>query len=199
MTISSVILRRSLTIIAGILATVSAILILLMIFVYSQFDGEGKGSAECAIVFGAAVHKNSQPGPGILRRTKTATRLYHEGKVDMLFLSGGKGSPTLDSEAEVMRRVAIEQGVNPDDIIIEGDSRSTWENLANTKRKRSACTNVLRISDRYHLARIGYSAYLQNISDLQLVPADRHANTFFEFKSVLRESLGIIYYFLISF
>tara|TARA_Y100000310_G_scaffold339156_1_gene430962 strand:- start:874 stop:1545 length:672 start_codon:yes stop_codon:yes gene_type:complete len=196
------------------------VLAVLMLYVVSQFDGTGwegdklviPSSDEgrqaqgntftaggCAIVFGAAVHRGSTPGPGINRRTETAAGLYHEGELETIILTGGKGSAKLDSEAEVMRRVAMRLGVDPSDIVIEDQAKSTWENLLNTKNLVGDCSTVIGISDRYHLARIQYLAKLQKWEDLRTLPATRGPGFLFEMRAVVREALGLVYYFVSSF
>ncbi|TSC98139.1 MAG: hypothetical protein Greene101449_995 [Candidatus Peregrinibacteria bacterium Greene1014_49] len=55
------------------------------------FPGDAVFPVECGLVFGAAVHRSDDPGPGIMRRTVTAARLVHEGKIERLIFTGGRG------------------------------------------------------------------------------------------------------------
>src|SRR5205807_2057348 len=93
-------------------------------------------------------------GPGILRRVGTAAELYKEGKVQKIFLTGGKGEGMAESEAGVMRRVALADGIAPKDLVTEEQSHSTEENLRNSLPLMGDCTSIVGVSDRYHLARI---------------------------------------------
>lgn len=182
---------------------------LLMLSVVSRFGGDGKalldaqsgagnhpGGGECAIVFGAAVREGSRPGPGISRRIETAVDLYHAGEIQTIILTGGKGAETLDSEAEVMRKLAMRLGVDPTDLRSEDRARSTWENLLFTRNLVEDCSKVVGISDRYHLARIAYLARLQGWEDLRTLPASRGPGLLFELRAVVREALGLAYYFV---
>jgi len=181
--------------VSGVLITFGAILLSII----TQFDGsDPEFPIDCAVVFGAAVGKGSTPGPGIIRRTETAARLYKEGKVNKLILTGGKGSKWQEeSEAEVMRKVAMISGVAPEDIVLEEESTSTWENLENVKELGvDECTTNLGISDRYHLARINYLANLQEWGILETYPADIKSNIHFELVSVIRETFGFVFYAL---
>jgi len=165
----------------------------------SQSGGGERGKEEhCAIVFGAAVHKNSLPGPGIARRVATAARLYHERILQHIILSGGKGEEGMASEAEVMRDVAVADGIPAGDLTLEGNSRSTWENLAYSRPLTGSCTTVLAISDRYHLARISFLARVQGWGALSTLPSDLEAPWYFEFKSISREVVAILYYFILT-
>ncbi|MFA7681520.1 MAG: YdcF family protein [Candidatus Peribacteraceae bacterium] len=182
---------------AAVLGTVfCATLLVLTTYVYSQFDGTAGETpiAQCALVFGAAVRSLDEPGPGITRRTLTAVNIYQDGGVERLILSGGKGSATQESEAAVMRKVAMLAGVDPQVIRIEDTSRSTWENLQNSRPLLADCQSIVAVSDRYHLARILYLAHVQGWGDLQTYPAAAHPYWLFEFKSSLREAVAILYY-----
>ena len=162
-----------------------------------SFDGSASLPAECGIVFGAAVHRDSTAGPGILRRVGTASDLYNEGQLQRLYLTGGKGSRFQEkSEAEVMKGIAIENGVSPEDIFLEEESTSTWQNLRLTKPLTEDCDSVIGISDRYHLARISFLAKKQGWGSLMTHPAELNVSTDFELWSIVREALGIGYYTL---
>ncbi|PIR53407.1 hypothetical protein COU76_01160 [Candidatus Peregrinibacteria bacterium CG10_big_fil_rev_8_21_14_0_10_49_10] len=185
-----------------LLLAISFIFAVLMLYIVSQFSGTAgggewqAGTKNCAIVFGAAVWRGSQPGPAITRRVQTAAALYQQGDVQTIILTGGKGTAKLDSEAEVMRKVALLDGVDPDDVVLEEQARSTWENLLFTKDLVGDCSSIVGISDRYHLARIAYLAKLQGWEDLRTLPAGEVPTLLFELKAVAREAVGLVYYFM---
>jgi uncharacterized SAM-binding protein YcdF (DUF218 family) len=171
----------------------------LSFYVFLHFRGTAETPIDCGLVFGAAVHSRANPGPAITRRTLTAVRLYREGNLTSIFLTGGKGSEIQESEAAVMRKVAMLEGVDPDDIVIEGKSRSTWENIENSRPLMKDCESIVAISDRYHLARIRLLARQQKWKGIQTYPADVRAVWPFELKSTIREAFGILYYQLSPF
>jgi uncharacterized SAM-binding protein YcdF (DUF218 family) len=159
--------------------------------------GIGALSAECGLVFGAAVHRTDDPGPGIIRRTATAARLVREGRLERLIFTGGKGEASNDSEAAVMRAVAMRLGIDPDLIIIEEKSTSTWENLVYSRPLVADCDSIIAVSDGYHLARIRYMTDLQGWGTLPTFPADNPPNGEFLFRSVIREIAAMLYYMTI--
>ena len=165
-----------------------------MVWIVTFFDGNADFPIECAVVFGAAVHGEGSAGPGIARRTSTAVRLYNEQKVQTLIMTGGQGSSGQESEAAVMKKVAMRGGVDPDDIRLEETATSTWENLKMSKPLTEDCTSVIGVSDRYHIARIAYVAWLQGWTGFHVHPADVVADRSFELRSVFREMLGVVYY-----
>ncbi|OIO52921.1 hypothetical protein AUJ46_06635 [Candidatus Peregrinibacteria bacterium CG1_02_54_53] len=156
------------------------------------------GGEVCGLVFGAAVHRGALPGPGISRRVGTAARLYHEGVLQHIILSGGKGEEGMASEAEVMRDVALENDIPTGDLTLEDQSRSTWENLLLSRPLTGSCTSVIGISDRYHLARIAYLARRQGFPDIRTLPSDIEPSWPFEMKSISREVAALLYYMVIT-
>ena len=197
-----------------LLGVSGGVFLLIVLHVVSQFPGDplpehtsarpvsreeirrGLGSNPCGIVFGAAVRGGSEAGPGILRRVQAAADLYHQGSIQTIILTGGKGSQIQESEAAVMQKVAMRLGIDSEDLILEDQATSTWENLAFTKELIGDCSSIVAISDRYHLARIEYLAELQGWGNLRTLPAGRVPLVSFEVRAVVREALGHIYYTL---
>jgi uncharacterized SAM-binding protein YcdF (DUF218 family) len=182
-----------------VLAAIAVIVAIaaLTLRVWDAFPGDAIFPVECGLVFGAAVHSGDDPGPGIMRRTATAARLMREGKVQRLIFSGGRGEESSQSEAAVMRRVAMRAGVDPDLILLEEESTSTWENLVYARPLVEDCGSIVGISDRYHLARIQYFAKIQGWGNLPAYPADNPPNDAFIIRSVIREILAMFYYMLV--
>lgn len=183
----------------AVLFSVSFIVVLLIgtyLIIYTHFDGTATLPADCGIVFGAAVYGQNLPGPAISRRVAAAAELWREGSVKTLILSGGRGEGVRNSEAEVMRALALELGVAGDSLLIEEQSHSTWENLINSKNLTSGCSSVVGISDQYHLARIELLAWRQGWPELQTVPAQDRPPVESEKRSVFREVLAYLYYAL---
>lgn len=187
----------------GALKIIVAIVVLCAVFlggvyvsITSQFDGSAELPADCALVFGAAVYSLNIPGPAITRRVAAASALYREGTVGRLILSGGLGTGNRRSEAEVMRALAIEQGVRPSDIILEDQSHSTWENIEFAQPLAADCGSTVAVSDQYHLARIELLSWRQGWGDLQTIPAQTRPPEGSEKKSMFREVLAYSYYLL---
>ncbi len=168
-------------------------------FVVMGFDGNAKLPSDCAIVFGTAVRPVVQDGriiytaagPGILRRVAAAAELYRTGQVKTIYLTGGKGQGMKESEASVMRRMAVVNGVAQGDMRVEEASRSTWENIHNTLPLMRGCRSIVAVSDRYHLARIRVIAE-QAGGPMTTYPAAAAPDWRFESLSVLREAAGIM-------
>lgn len=96
----------------------------------SRFDrmDVDKTPRQAAVVLGAAL-KGEKPGPALRERLDLACRLYKEGRVRKLVLSGGAPNRKR-SEAEVMKRYLTERGVAEEALLLEDRSTNTAENLA---------------------------------------------------------------------
>lgn len=181
---------------AGVFAGGLVVLLIVLGHIYSRFDGTAALPADCAIVFGAAVYGSSKPGPAIVRRVGAAAELYREGSVKKIILSGGKGTGNRQSEAQVMLTQAVAQGITREDIVLEQQSHSTWENLEYSRPLTEGCVSTVGVSDRYHLARIELLARRQGWSDLTTSPAGGELLRSFETRSILREVAAFLYYAL---
>ncbi|MGM9927306.1 MAG: YdcF family protein [Bacillus sp. (in: firmicutes)] len=98
----------------------------LSVYTFSLENKEVKSDA--AIVLGAAAW-NGKPSPVLQERLNHAIDLYKNGTVEYLIFTGGTATGEVKSEARASMEYAIEQGVDPDYIIIEEKSVITKENL----------------------------------------------------------------------
>jgi len=80
-------------------------------------------------------------------------RLYKDGVAALLLLSGGGARPL--SEAEAMRRLAIDAGVPDSALLVEARSGNTAENAFNSARllRQRGVERVILVSHRQHLLR----------------------------------------------
>lgn len=85
-------------------------------------------------------------------RAKEAIELFRFGWGKYLIFSGGAADKSGPSNAEVMKRQAIDAGVDPKMIIVEGQSTNTAENAAETKHilDSMGISTVILVTSRYH-------------------------------------------------
>ena len=91
-------------------------------------------------------------------RTEEAIRLYKAGWAKTLIFSGAAADTSGPSNAEVMRRQALEAGVPAKDIIIESDSQTTKQNAERTKEllvtaSGASVKRVILVTSPYHQRR----------------------------------------------
>ena len=110
--------------------------------------------ADVIVVLGAAVRPGGTPSPALRRRVFHAIRLFQQGFSGNLLFTGGIGRYP-PSEAEVMRRLALEHDIPEDRLILEETAVSTLDSAfacARIIRERGWSTAFV-VSDRYHLFR----------------------------------------------
>ena len=69
---------------------------------------------------------------------------------------GGKGDDETISEAEAMEKYLIEKGIPREDIIIENESKTTYENIYNSKKiieSREGRKYTALVTSNYHVYR----------------------------------------------
>ena len=115
--------------------------------------------ATTAIVLGAAVI-GDEPSPVFAARIDHAISLYQEGRVNRLFFTGARSPEDLLSEAAAAREYAIAAGVPAEAISIEEVSRTTYQNLTETRRAMRIVSfpDVIIVSDPLHLRRASIMA-----------------------------------------
>lgn len=151
------------------------------------------------------------PGPETMERLVTAARLQRHLKVPII-VSGGKVYSSSTSIAELARRFLIDLGIPDQSIILENQSRDTFENALYSKqicdqRKFGA---PLVVTSGYHLKRAVFCFDKVGLKVLPFPcalttwPDQRYywyhllpsAKAFAATASALREWLGLFFYHL---
>ncbi len=112
--------------------------------------------ADAAVVFGAAVRANGNASRALRDRTLTGIRLYQQGLVDRLVLSGGRDPQAPLSEPACMAAICRAHGVPAEALILDEAGKDTRATIASTRALAAArgWDRVLMVSHDYHLARI---------------------------------------------
>ena len=121
----------------------------------AQFGNERSDEpADAAVVLGAAAW-GDQPSPVYRERLNEALILYQTGRVRWIIFTGGTPKPGYLTEAEVGRKFALAHGIPAKAILLDTESRSTWQNLTNAKKLVVAAKldTVLLVSDPLHMRR----------------------------------------------
>ena len=109
--------------------------------------------ADAIVVLGCRLFPGGRASERLRRRVAVGIALYREGAAPLLVMSGGGAGPV--AEAAVMRDLAQEAGVPETALLLDPESRNTFENAANTARLLQAVgkSRVVLVSDRVHLPR----------------------------------------------
>jgi uncharacterized SAM-binding protein YcdF (DUF218 family) len=120
--------------------------------------------ADVIIMLGGAAYDQvpdlsgqGTPGPGTMERMVTAARLQRRLGVPII-VSGGRVYPTSASIATVTRRFLVDLGIPADQILMEDQSRDTYENALFSKQlcDRAGFDRPLLVTSGFHLKRAMY-------------------------------------------
>ena len=119
---------------------------------------------EVGIVLGGYANLETYPQEdrlhigGSATRITTAVELYHQKKINKILLSGGSGKILGEKkiEADAARNFLIRIGIPAADILLETDSRNTYENAMYSSKlieDQLPGANCLLITSAWHLRR----------------------------------------------
>ena len=164
-----------------ILIRLAVILVMLGIAVYAGIIGyvcirEGSvlrtvpaaSDYEAIIVLGAQVQPDGSPSVQLGWRLDAACQAWHQKRVPVV-VCGAQGKDEPMTEAEAMAKYLTEKGVQPEDILMDPDSRNTNQNLQNAATilaARPEVRKVIIVTSDYHVPRamaiaqdLGFDAY----------------------------------------
>ncbi len=107
-----------------------------------------------AVVLGTQVLPGGRPSRTLDARVRHAARLYAEGRIGRVVVTGGVGKHP-PSEAEVMARILREEGVPEGDVLLEDEAESTWDSarLVAALVAEEGVSEVLVVTDPLHCVR----------------------------------------------
>jgi uncharacterized SAM-binding protein YcdF (DUF218 family) len=111
-------------------------------------------SADAAVVLDAAAWGN-KPSPVYRERINAAIALYQQGRVHWIIFTGGTPRLEYPSEAEVGRQFSAMHGIPISAMLVDVESRNTWQNLERAKDLTdiAGIRSVLLVSDPLHMRR----------------------------------------------
>jgi len=142
------------------------------------------GATDYIVIFGAAVRPDGRASGSLQRRVEGALAWWR-GHRDACFLPTGGVGRHGPAEAEVMRTMLIEGGVDPDRILVEDQARDTLESVRlcdRILRARPDVGAIICCTSPYHQPRckllfqmLGYSVILPPMpSDRPWLPLGKY-------------------------
>jgi uncharacterized SAM-binding protein YcdF (DUF218 family)/glycosyltransferase involved in cell wall biosynthesis len=114
---------------------------------------DAPSQSDAIVVFAGGVGESGRAGGGQQERLKTAIDLYKAGHAPVMILSSGFVYSF--HEAELMRALAIDQGIPASQIILEEHATNTYENVkfVDAILRDHKWQRVLLVSSPYHMRR----------------------------------------------
>lgn len=111
--------------------------------------------SDVIIVLGAKSYKDGVYNPCLVARVDHAIDLYKKGVAPMLLMTGGPDAEDSTIEATTMKQIGIEQGADSEDILVEINSTSTYENmtLSEPLLREQGVDSVIVVTEPFHSPR----------------------------------------------
>lgn len=157
-----------------------------------QIVTEVDSQYDCIIVLGAGVRNNS-PSPMLKDRLDYAIELYKNDKSQKILMSGDHGQYDYD-EVNIMKKYAIENGVDSEDVFMDHAGFSTYESVYRAKEIFKA-EKIIIVTQEYHLFR---ALYVANSLDLEAVgvasdPREYSGQAYRDFREIFARNKDFIY------
>jgi len=135
--------------------------------------------ADAIVVFAGGVGESGKAGVGTQERVQRAVDAYHAGYAPHLILSSGYRYSF--PEAELMRSVALQQGVPPAAIVLEQRSTDTHENVQFVDQilRDHGWRSVLLVSSPYHMRR-ALLVWQKVAPEVRVIPTPPLKSQFFD-------------------
>lgn len=125
------------------------------LFIGQGVNRDTKIKSDVILVLGAKSYHGNAYNPCLVSRMNHAVDLYKAKYAPKILVSGGLDKEDNVSEAETMKKIAVNLGVSPGDILSESSSKSTYENLLFSQKvfKSNHLKSVIIVTEPFHAPR----------------------------------------------
>ncbi len=159
-------------------------------------------AADAIVVFAGGVGESGEAGGGYQERVKQAVDLYHAGFAKRMIFSSGYVFTF--EEAEIMRSLAVDNGVPAEAIVLEKNAGSTYENVRFVHEilARNRWDDILLVSSPYHMRR-ALMTWRRVGPEITVVPTPVQQSQFYthgnganvdQMRGILQEYIAIVWY-----
>ena len=179
--------------------TICIIYLYLLVKVLLNSTEAANERADVIIILGHGVTEELKPSPWLYERLMEGLHLFESGFAEKIIVTGGRGPLDTIPVAYVMKYFLISRGVNEKNILVEANSRDTFENFSYSKiiAKENEIHSIIFVTNNFHIFRSKRMAMLffENV-EAHSAPAERN---FALTMAYLREPVSIIYNSVSSF
>lgn len=164
--------------------------------IVSQMHARGESGLDYIIVLGAQVREDG-PSAVLKYRLDKAVAYLSENPDTVCIVSGGQGKNEPYPEAEGMAAYLEENGIDGGRILLESESKTTAENMKNSRRLIPEDATVGIVTNDFHMFRALQIAKKQGIDNPRGIAADSTA--YYLPNNMLREYFAELKFLLGSF
>ncbi len=118
-------------------------------FANTSYGNEPAFSSCSVLILGYPSNPDGSAHPVQKLRVNKGVEIFNKFDCEQLLTTGG-ALGSLFVQAEVMASVAIEMGIPKQQIVLEGDSRNTWENIGCSMSAIKPVERLFIVSDSLH-------------------------------------------------
>lgn len=147
---------------------------------------------DVAIVYGAAVYPNGRLSAVLRDRIETAIALYEKGSVQKLLMTGDQRDDSYD-EPGTMAEYAISRGIMPEDLLVDGAGKRTYDSCYRA-REVFGISNAVLISQAFHLPRALFTCEMLGINSVGVAADQRsyRGARWYAFRETLATMVALI-------
>jgi len=163
-------------------------------------------ASDAIVVFAGGVGESGRAGVGVQERVSKAISLFREGVAPRVIISSGFVF-TLH-EGEVMKTIAIANGVPAEAIILEERAANTYENVEFTNQilRERGWRRIVLVSSPYHMRRamMTWHKVAPDVGVVATPPenslfyAHRRGASLEQIQGLAQEYAGIVYYWWVG-
>jgi uncharacterized SAM-binding protein YcdF (DUF218 family) len=156
----------------------------------SHEQSTANGKYDTLIILGAKVKENGTVSLSLKNRLDVAYEYLIKYPHVQAVVTGGQGTDEPQTEASAMYTYLVNKGIEPERILLEDKSTSTYENLVFTKQVfNQSLTEATIVSNDFHLAR---AKFLANELNLEVDLLSAKTPQVVETKSRIRERAALL-------
>lgn len=164
--------------------------------IISGFSQKGPDGLDYLVVLGAQM-KASGPSKALQYRLDEAIRYLEENPDTQVIVSGGQGPDEHISEAQGMYDYLVEKGISPERIILEDQSKNTFQNLTFSAEYLDKGNDLVGVvSNNFHVFRATKIAKKAGYENVYGIAAK--GEPFLQYNNMMREFLGVVKDFLVG-
>lgn len=164
--------------------------------IISGFSRKGPSGLDYLVVLGAQMKANG-PSKALQYRLDEAIRYLEENPDTQVIVSGGQGADEHISEAQGMQDYLVEKGIAPERIIMEDQSKNTFQNLTFSAEYLDRDEDAVGVvSNDFHVFRATRIAKKAGYEKVYGIAAK--GEPFLRFNNMMREFFGVVKDFLIG-
>ncbi len=128
--------------------------------------------ASAIVCLAAGLKPDGSLGRFTEARARRCIAAYHAGLAPTVAFTGGNSTHNAPPTGAQMATLALELGVPADAIVVEDQSESTLQNALFTLPKLDSATDLILVTDSFHLPRSAISFWWAGAQNMQALTAD---------------------------